>query len=136
MGEDLRDRLLEALLESGNQSSAPRQDQLLAFFEDKRRDDVIMVQCRHLDLDPLDSVTANEADLRVPVLLPLRLAELEREVRREVVKKRNADREAQADAEVEVRAEVESDGGLADRIERAVSLGQEWVLGKAPQSLW
>ena len=66
----------------------------------------------------------------------LKNGELEREVRREVVKKRNADLEAQADAEVEVRAEVESDGGLADRIERAVSLGQEWVLGKAPQSLW
>jgi hypothetical protein len=77
--KDLGDCLLEALLESSNESSAPGEDHLFAFFEDKRRNDVIVVQCWHLNLDPLDSVTAKEADLRVPVLLPLRLAELERD---------------------------------------------------------
>jgi hypothetical protein len=77
--EDLGDRLLEALLESGNESSTPGEDQLLAFFEDKRRNDVIVVQCWYFDLHPLDSVAAEEADLGVAVLLPLRLAELERD---------------------------------------------------------
>lgn len=36
-----------------------------------------MMECRHLNLHPLDAIATEEADLGVTILLPLGLAELE-----------------------------------------------------------
>ena len=75
--EDLRDRLLEVLLECGDELAAASGDQLLTLLEHERWNDVIMVQGRHLDLHPLDTIATDEANLGVPALLPLRLSEFE-----------------------------------------------------------
>ena len=75
--EDLRYRLLEVVLEGGNELTTSSGDQLFAFLEDEWWHDVVVVQGRHLDLYSLDPVPTDEADLCVPALLLLRLSELE-----------------------------------------------------------
>ena len=75
--EDLRDRLLKVVLEGDNELTTSSGDQLLAFLEDERRHDVVVVQGRHLDLYSLDPIPTDEAGLCVPTLLRRGLSELE-----------------------------------------------------------
>ena len=77
MREDPRDSLLKLLLEGSDQLTAPSCDQLLALLEDEGWHNVIMVQGWDLNLHSLDPIPTDVACLRVPALLPLRLAELQ-----------------------------------------------------------
>ena len=64
-------------MEGGDELATASGDQLLALFEDERWHDVVVMQGGHLDLHPLDSVSTDEADLGIPALLPLWLAQLQ-----------------------------------------------------------
>lgn len=75
--EDLLNGLLKVLLENGDKLSASGCDELFALLEDEWRDDVIVMQSRHFDLNSLYSISANESDLSVSPLLPLRLSEFQ-----------------------------------------------------------
>lgn len=75
--EDFLNGLLKVLLENGDKLSTPGCNELFALLEDEWRDDIIVMQSRHFNLNSLYTISANEANLSVSPLLPLRLSEFE-----------------------------------------------------------
>lgn len=65
------------MLERRHQLPSPPGDELLTLFVDERRDDVVLVEGRNFDLDSLDAVATDEADLGVAALLGLGRSKLQ-----------------------------------------------------------